>query len=114
YRAWSVPAAGGELWVPESSYPASPIEQPGQSRVLVNYTLAHPAATEFPIQVRDTGLPTTVSNYSVSLAGTVFGISGTTGNFTTLGGATTIGAPQVFVSNGTGYYLASVTEIPNV
>jgi hypothetical protein len=114
YRAWSVPAAGGELWIPESSDPASPIEQPGQNHVTVNYSLANPLTTEFSVQVRDTGLPTTVSNYSVTLGAATLGISGTTGNFTVLGGATAVGAPPVFVSNGTGFYLASVTVIPDV
>ncbi len=114
YRVWSVPAMGGEDWIPTTTSPASPIVEPGQSTVAVEFGLASPSSVAFPVEVQETGLPANVSSWSLSLGSTAYGVTGSTANLTLSGGSYLLGAPTVYTSAGTAFYLKLVTEIPNV
>jgi Divergent InlB B-repeat domain len=114
YQVWTIPASGGQYWASVNMSPASPIELPGDGVVHVQFALVAPASVPASAQVRETGLPAWVHGYTVLLGSSSYGITGTMGNYSLAGGTYSVGADPVYLANGTGYHLTSVTEIPGV
>ncbi|MCI4352416.1 MAG: hypothetical protein L3K14_03405 [Thermoplasmata archaeon] len=113
YWVWTVPGpAPGEYWVPTTS-PLSPVILPFQPVVTVQYTLQTIATQPFPIVFSETGLPSG-SSWSAELGGTGYhAVAGSTTTVEDIGAAPANGS-FVYGTNGTAYYVSSISIDPLV
>jgi hypothetical protein len=106
YLPLTVPGAGNTLWVATGS-PASPVEYPYGSNVVLHYHQVSSGTGSLSSAVMEVGLPTgTAWSYSVNGAS-----SGTASSLATEPvalGTDLLNASPVYFTNGTGYYLAAI------
>jgi Divergent InlB B-repeat domain len=113
FSAWTIPAAGGLFWVPTTSVP-SPTASPYLGIIQVNYTLERTTATSFPTTFREAGLPNGTA-WGLELGNQSYGMESAYGNVTVAGGTpTAINGTPVYLENGTGYYVSSISVTPYV
>jgi Divergent InlB B-repeat domain len=113
YQAWTIPASGGEYWVPSSTV-SSPISVPVLGVVPITYTLEAVSSGSFATTFAETGLPG-ATPWSLQLGGSSYGESSSNGTLSITGGSSvSVNGSQVFLENGTGYYVSSITVTPYV
>jgi Divergent InlB B-repeat domain len=114
YAAWSVPATGGQMWLPVSYDPEGPLVLPGESLVGVRYALGDPSSRTFPVQVLERGLPPNATGFPFTLDGANLSASGLVANLTLTGGTHTWAGGRVYSTNGTGYEVNGIDVLPGV
>jgi Divergent InlB B-repeat domain len=114
YTVWTVPAANGKVWVPTSTDPVSPIEEPLQSLVNVSYSLVDPSTQSFAANFSETGLPNETA-WSLDVGNSSYAVNGGSLTVSVGGGVSTaLNGSPVYTENGVGYYAASVSVLPYV
>ncbi|MCI4323995.1 MAG: hypothetical protein L3K03_08310, partial [Thermoplasmata archaeon] len=102
FTAWTVPASGGQVWVPTAD-PVSPVILPGESLVLVNYTLRAAASESYATSFEELGLPAGTP-WTVFVDGNGYGSNATVlGPIALASSSHVFGGGAIYLANGTGY-----------
>jgi len=113
FLPWTIPAGGGMFWVPSTSVP-SPVSIPYLGTIVVNYTLESLSGTSFSTTFEESGLPNGTA-WGLQLGNTSYGILASNATVTVAGGSpVAINGSAVYLENGTGYYVTSISATPYV
>lgn len=107
YLPYTVPSSTpGDVWA-ASATPASPLLGPVDGSAALRYHLEPVANGTFQAVVQEQGLPSG-TDWSYQVDGQSWGVLGSTGNTTVVGGSHRVGAVAVHFPNGTGYAVQSI------
>ncbi len=112
FTIWNVPINSTWSYVGTASYP-SPITALQGATEVVTFVPEPNAALASGVSFTAAGLPSGVSDWSLVLDGTTYGISPTNSTFTLLSGNYTLNANDVYGANGVGAFISSFYVVPS-